>query len=292
MNNLPDITFIGFGEAASAFAQGWQSQQLKIAIKAYDIKTENNLFRPTKLNEYEQQNIHGCINAKTAVAKTNVIFSLVTADRAAEAAKNVATTIGKGQYYFDCNSCAPATKIKNAETINGAGGKYVDVAIMAPVHPLLHRVPILICGDHALEAQNIFSQLSMSAEIVEGQIGQASSIKMVRSIMVKGLEALNAECLLSARKLGISDSIIQSLDKSYPEFDWRKSSGYMLERMTEHGIRRAAEMREVALTVEQIGLKNPMSKATIEWQQTIGDLELKVETKQFEELADMILKKL
>lgn len=292
MRPLSDITFIGFGEAASAFLQGWRSVHLTPNVKAFDIKTQTEAAQHAKLADYKTKNITGCLSSQEATTGTEAIFSMVTADQAAEAAINAAKYIEQGQFYFDCNSCAPETKKANAKIINAAGGRYVDVAVMAPVHPKLHHSPLLICGEYAADALDVFEAMDMKATIVKGEIGQSSSIKMVRSIMMKGLEALSAECFLSARKLGIEQTVMDSLEKTYPDFGWHTRVGYMLERMQNHGIRRAAEMREVALTIEQLGLNNGMTKAAVEWQQTIGDMDIDLNTQEFEPLADVILNNL
>ena len=84
---------------------------------------------------------------------------------------------------------------------------------------------------------------------------------------MKGLEALVCECVLAGAKAGVIETVLDSLDDTYPGFDWRKRSAYMLERMMTHGVRRAAEMREVALTVDLLGLDGAMSRASVGWQQ-------------------------
>ena len=78
---------------------------------------------------------------------------------------------------------------------------------------------------------------------------------MIRSMMMKGLEALVCECVFAGRKAGVIETVLDSLDDTYPGFDWKKRAAYMLERVMTHGVRRAAEMREVALTVDLLGLK-------------------------------------
>ena len=284
-----NITFIGFGVAAIAFTKGWSSNEIIVTINAFDLKTNNLDARKAKLADYTAHNIHGHLQIEHALKNKNPIFCLVTADQADEAAIQCAKYIQPGQLYLDCNSCAPQTKQMNAKFINAAGGKYVDVAIMAPVYPKMHKVPLLICGRYAPLAQTMLKSLGMNVTDLNADTGQASSIKMIRSIMIKGLEALNAECLLSARKLDIDDIILDSLAQDFTNFNWRTRSGYMLERMVQHGKRRASEMREVALTVELLGLNSSMSKAAINWQQTIGDLELNLKDANFKNIADQIL---
>ncbi len=132
----------------------------------------------------------------------------------------------------------------------------------------------------------------MSAAIHDGPVGSSSAIKMIRSIMMKGLEALVCECVLAGRKAGVIETVLDSLDDTYPGFDWRKRSAYMLERVMTHGVRRAAEMREVALTVDLLGLDGAMSRASVGWQQTVGDLGLRSsadEAADYRILADRIL---
>lgn len=295
MQSVIYLTLLGFGEAATAFVKGWKNSapgKPAIEIKAFDIKTCHDKTRASKLADYDSHKISGQRHLQSAIAGTNIIFSMVTADQAAKAALAAAEYIEAGQYYFDCNSCSPVTKKENARIITNTGGLYIDVAIMAPVYPKLHRTPMLISGEDAETALRFFTALNMKASLVEGGVGQSSAIKMVRSIMIKGMEALNAECLLTARKMGVDQTVLQSLEKTFPGFNWPARSGYMLERMMAHGLRRAAEMREAALTVEQMGLNNGMAKATVEWQQLIGELALSPEGDKFEALADRIIKKL
>jgi len=97
------------------------------------------------------------------------------------------------------------------------------------------------------------------------------------------------------RKAGVVETVLDSLDDTYPGFDWRKRSAYMLERVMTHGVRRAAEMREVALTVDLLGLDGAMSRASVGWQQTVGDPGLSStaeEAADYRALADRILARL
>ncbi len=272
MSAQPTVTFIGFGEAGAAFAQGWQEQHLN--LKAFDIKTQSDATRTEMLARYEQFGVKGCDLLSDAVADCDVIFSFVTADQAHLAAKSVLGLCRPGTLFFDCNSCAPDTKRASAKLIEADGGRYVDVAVMAPVHAGLHRTKVHICGPHDAEAHELMQLLQMNVTIQQGDIGQASATKMVRSIMVKGLEATILECVLSARKAGVDELVLESLDQTYPGFNFREKANYMMERVMVHGVRRAEEMREVALTVEQLGLDNHMSKAIVEWQQAVGEMKL------------------
>ena len=69
--------------------------------------------------------------------------------------------------------------------------------------------------------------------------------------MIKDVEALNAKCCLTAQRLGIQPEKIASLTESFDGFDWLRRGWYNLERMSRHGIRRAAEIREVVATIQE-----------------------------------------
>ncbi len=293
LSNTPNIAMLGFGEAGQALAKGWARPDGS-GIAVYDIKTDSadDIVRAGKQADYDAYGVSGCQNVGDALNNADVVFSLVTADQAHIAAGNAADAIGEGTLFFDCNSCAPETKRASAARIEQAGGRYVDAAVMAPVHPALHKVAILVSGPHATAALEVFDALDMNATEAAGDIGYASSIKMIRSVMMKGLEALALECVLAGRKAGVDDVVLDSLDKTYPGFDWKTKAAYMLERSMNHGIRRAAEMREVAKTVADLGFDNGMTKATVDWQQRIGDLALEAGDDDYETRADAIIEAL
>ena len=297
-STLGSIAFLGFGEAARAFLDGWRSGAgFKARISAYDIKTDSPdaQVRAAKRADYAAANVLGASTAPEAVKGAEAVFSVVTADQAHEAALAALPGLARGALFFDCDSCAPQTKARTANEVEAAGGRYVDVAVMAPVHPRLHRTPLLISGPHVEAAAAALAALGMSASVHDGPVGAASSVKMIRSIMMKGLEALMLECVLAGRKAGVIETVLDSLDDTYPGFDWKTKSAYMLERVMTHGLRRAAEMREVALTVDLLGLKGEMSRACVGWQQAIGELGLRAapaEADDYGALADRILAKL
>lgn len=288
MANNRKVSFIGLGEAAGAIAEGWSAGGAT-DILAFDVKVLNEVDRPTFLKRSAALFVQMCEANEQAVRGRDYIFSLVTADSAFEAAEVTTRSIKKGAFYFDCNSCAPGTKRRSAEVIEAAGGRYVDVAVMAPIYPAMHRSPVSVCGPHADAAIEAMLDLDMVPTKVDGEVGAASSIKMVRSIMMKGLEALMVECILAGREAGVDDAVLDSLEKTYPGFGWKERAAYMLERVMVHGQRRAAEMREVAITVDELGLQGRMSKATVGWHQEIGDLRLDPAEDDYRDRADRIL---
>ena len=271
--DLPRITFVGFGEAGHAIASGW-ARSLAAGVRAYDLK----LLDPQAASEVSARagaaGVQAVSNLEEALDGAEMIFSLVTADKALEAAREAVPYLAPGALWLDCNSCAPQTKQKAALLVEEAGGRYVDVAVMAPVYPKRHEVPLLLAGPHAEQAAGIIAKLDMRPKIAGERVGDASSVKMLRSVIVKGLEALTTECLLAARRAGVEDAVLASLQASDPGIDWRARGSYNLERMIVHGARRAAEVQEVCVTLREFGVPDWMSSGTVKWQQAISDLHL------------------
>ena len=105
----------------------------------------------------------------------------------------------------------------------------------------------------------------------EREIGYVSAMKMCRSVMIKGIESLMIEAMTASVAYDVVDQVIPSLDEYFKGKDWRWQAEYMFGRVVEHGERRAAEMREAAKTVAEIGLEPLMTAATAERQQWVAD---------------------
>jgi 3-hydroxyisobutyrate dehydrogenase-like beta-hydroxyacid dehydrogenase len=272
--DLSRLAFLGFGEAAMAFAPACRAR-LDGGLRAFDIKTDTPETEIAKKTDYDRYSIHGMASCADAMKEAELVLSLVTADQALIAAGEAAKTLPPNALYCDMNSVSPDTKRAAAEIIEAAGGRYVDVAVMAPVHPKRENVPLLVSGPHAEAARTAlrgagFADITIAGDIV----GRASAIKMIRSVMVKGLEALFAECLIAAQRADVTEEILASLAESFPAYDWSDRGDYALDRMMIHGKRRAAEMEEVVKTLNGLDLGGSMAQATVAWQHAIGALDL------------------
>lgn len=264
------IALIGFGEAGSTFARsgGWE------AACVFDRKTDTAEAKAMQAR-YDEAGVTGAATLAEALAGRSLVLSLVTADQALAAAEAAAPYLAPNALYCDGNSVAPQTKQEAARAVEAAGAHYVDLAILAPVDPARLAVPLLLSGGHAERAANALAALGFQNISIAGDaVGRASSIKMIRSVMVKGIEALTAECLLAAEAAGVRDEVLASLDASERPRPWEARADYNLDRMLIHGLRRAAEMEEVVKTLEALGTGAAMTRGTVERQRALGTLGL------------------
>lgn len=257
------ISLIGYGEAGSTFARagGWGEAADGAGGNAragvWDL-------RPERLALAAQDGLMVAADAQEALAGREMVLSLVTADSALPAAQEYAAFLPKGAIWADCNSVAPGTKREAAAAIEAAGGCYVDVAVLAPVDPARLNVPLLLAGREAGRAETMLREAGFAnIRIVGDEVGRASAIKMIRSVMVKGIEALTAEMMLAAQEAGVVDEVLSSLDASEKAWPWARRAAYNIERMVTHGVRRAAEMEESAKTLTGLGIEPMMTNGTV-----------------------------
>jgi 3-hydroxyisobutyrate dehydrogenase-like beta-hydroxyacid dehydrogenase len=262
MNDAPVIGFVGFGEAAFHIAKGLRQAGIK-TIAAFDIHSDTpGRGELIRRRAEETATLLVPSNASlTAVA--DIIFSTVTANQARAAAEQTAPHLKSAHLYADLNSVSPGLKQSIAQVVEDSGARFVEVAVMAPVPPYGHQVPLLTGGRHAPEFAARLLSFGMKIETGSARVGDAAATKMCRSIMVKGIEALMTECVLSAQYYGVDEKVLASLGESFPGMDWAKLASYLVGRVVVHGERRAREMEEVAETVREAGVEPMMVEATV-----------------------------
>jgi 3-hydroxyisobutyrate dehydrogenase-like beta-hydroxyacid dehydrogenase len=228
-----------------------------------------------------------------AVRGAQLVISAVTAEQGLQAAEATAAGIEPGAFYVDVNSVSPGVKRASAEAINAAGGRYVEAAVMTAVPPHRIKSPMLLGGPHATAFLEIAQPLGFNARVYSTDYGKASAVKMCRSVMIKGMEALITESLLTARRLGVEDDVLASLGETLPVPDWEAFARYMLTRSLQHGKRRAEEMREVARTVAEAHIDPLMSSSIAERQDIAARLGQGVDLKaDLDGILDALLAKI
>ena len=262
------IALIGFGEAGGILGHDLAKAGAEVTI--FDILLRAEPSRSALLAKAKAANVRACETLLDAVRNADVMISAVTCSAALDVAKESAAALRAGQIHLDINSVSPDAKREMAACVEHSGAAFVEAAVMAPVPPQRLRVPMLLGGKRAAELAPRLRALGMDAKAVSENIGVASAIKMCRSVIVKGLEALAVESMFAARHYGAEDAVLASLAASYPHMGWdAKLPDYLISRVAEHGKRRAAEMCEVGETLASAGIDPLMSLAAAERQDAL-----------------------
>ena len=268
------VGFIGFGEAGSTIAGGLAEAGVD-RIFAFDIAVDDGRLGPT-IRQRAARSSAILVESPAALAQAcDILISTVTSSSALEAATAIAPFLDQRHLYADLNSVSPARKQAIDRAVRNTGARFVEVAVMAPVLPYGHRVPMLIGGPSAALFAEQMVPLGMRCDVLAAPVGAAAAVKMCRSIVVKGLEALMCECMLGASPYEAATHVFASLNESFPGLDWQKLADYMIGRVVVHGERRAREMEEVADTLRAIGVEPIMADATARRQDWSAELNLR-----------------
>ncbi len=273
---LPDdpkswrIGLVGYGEVGRILAEDLRAQGL--AVAAWDLKLASPASAAAPRDHAGQHGVVLAASAAELAAGSDFIVSAVTASQAVPVAADCAPSIRPGAFFLDFNSASPGAKQRAAALVDGAGGRYVEGAVMTSIPPYRIRVPLLLGGASAEALQPVLAALGFAPKVASTTLGVASATKMCRSVMIKGLEAMVIESFTTARHYGVEDGVLASLQETFPGIDWEKQAAYFFERVIEHGRRRSEEVREVAETVREAGLTPWSASGTAERQAWVADL--------------------
>lgn len=263
------ICLIGYGEVGRILAEDLRARG--VAVAAYDLKL-GGAHAPALREHAAAHGVALAASAADAARGAALVISAVTASQAVPVATAVAPALAAEAFFLDFNSASPGAKIRAAEAVHAAAGRYVEGAVMTSVPPYRSRVPLLLGGPHAEALKPLLDELGFAPKVHSPQLGVASATKMCRSVMIKGLEAMVIESFTTARAHGVEDAVIASLKETFPGIDWEKQTSYFFQRVIEHGRRRSEEVREVAVTVREAGLVPHSAAGTAERQAHIADL--------------------
>jgi len=256
------LGFVGFGEASYHVAKGLLAEGVP-HIYAFDIHSSDPARGPKIQARSQELGVKLMDSSAALAASADILISAVTADQAVPAAEQIGPHLTARHLYADLNSISPKAKEQVSAAASANGAVFCEIAVMGPIPPYGHKAPLLLGAPGAERFQQLFAPLGMRMEIVfTDRVGSAAAVKMFRSIVYKGIEALLFECVLGAGQYGAEERVFSSLKESIPGVDWKKLADYMVGRVVVHGERRAREMDEVAKTLEELGIEPIMASAT------------------------------
>ncbi|ABM37473.1 NAD(P)-dependent oxidoreductase [Polaromonas naphthalenivorans] len=269
--NINNIGLVGYGEVGKIFSAGLKEQPGIAAMSVWDLKLAGPATQAAELAHAAAAGVTAQPCLQALCEASDLVISAVTASSTLAVAREAAQFIRPGAIFLDLNSASPGTKQQCAALIDAAGAHYVEAGVMTSVPPYGIRVPMLLGGARAAELAPLLAGWGMDARAVSERLGVASAIKMCRSIMIKGLEALVIESYATARAYGVEDQVLPTLQETFPGIDWSAQGAYFFSRVVQHGQRRAEEMRESANTVREAGFEPLMTAAIATKHQWVAD---------------------
>ncbi|MEI7672885.1 MAG: NAD(P)-binding domain-containing protein [Deltaproteobacteria bacterium] len=219
----PVLGFIGFGEAAFHISSGLHEAGVS-QIVAFDIMAADASLGPLVRSRAESAHVSLMHSLQEMLGIATIIICATSAKYALSIAREAKDYLREGQLYADLNSASPKVKQEIAAIIAQTGALFVDTAVMELVPPHRHKVPMAVSGSGAKQFETLLSPYGMNVTYINEQAGSSSTIKMLRSIFMKGLTSLLLETLTASRKAGVEKEIMASISKTYANNHLRHSS--------------------------------------------------------------------
>src|SRR5579864_4595274 len=178
-----NIGLVGYGEGGRSLAPELGKQE--VTVVAYDIKLRSDQAAQPLRAHAKSHGVALSASHADLAAQADFIVSAVTASQAVPVAGACAPAVKKGAWFLDFNSASPGAKRRAAGLIDGAGGRYVEGAVMTSVPPYRIKVPLLLGGGNARDLAPLLVELGFAAKVASEKLGVASAVKMCRSVMIK-----------------------------------------------------------------------------------------------------------
>lgn len=263
------IGLVGFGEAGASIAGGLVEEGTRVVATDLRLTSEQGDALRAQAAEL---GVDLVADVAEVAERCATILSFVTSSAAVPVAQALAPHVGSGHLVVDANSTSPERVQEVGRALEGTGALVCDVAVMSAVPPHRHRVPMLASGPGARRFVDL--DVGFRVELVDGELGAASAIKMLRSSLIKGLEALLLEFGLAARTFGATGEVLRSITGTLPSEDWEELASYLLTRTVKHATRRGHELEEVADMFRAAGVEPLVAAAAARRLLAAGELGL------------------
>ncbi len=254
----PAVCVLGFGMAGRPIARGLaEAGAAKVRV------WKRPPWRPEHLDASDHPAILMTQSMEEALDGADLVLSLVTPESALDAARSASPFV-RNAVYLDLNTTTPEAKKEIGRVIEAGGGRPVDGAICDPAEVYGHKVVTLISGPEAKRLSEAMARYGMQLQVLSDRVGDASALKVVRSVFTKGLMMTFLEAIEAARRCGIVDELIESIAGTVEGLPLRDLALSLAGTSLIVAERRAQEMEGVVSTLESLGVDSHISAASLE----------------------------
>lgn len=268
------LGLVGFGEVGSTLGQGFRNEGL-IEIASYDKYAFDGPFSELIQSRAAKARVPLVKSPQELARRSEIILSVTPGEASIESAEAFAPHVTAKHVFVDLASATPKIKRSAGQALRDAGANFADASIMGTPHADGHRLPILASGPAAEEFRDVMSPWGLKIELISGELGAASGIKIMRSVIAKGLEALLVECVLGARRYAIDEAVLHSFGRFMDSRPFEEIANFFLVSDVIHAERRAQEARMSVNALEEAGVDAIMTRATAERLEWVSRLDTK-----------------
>jgi 3-hydroxyisobutyrate dehydrogenase-like beta-hydroxyacid dehydrogenase len=267
------FAFIGFGELGSSLAEGI-GRSGGHALRVYTPQRSQPGAAAALEGRLRRSGARRIASQAEALAGARVVLSTVPASASREVAVLCAPLLDRGAYFVDLASAPVHDKEIAAAMVAQAGGLYVDAAVLGTVATSGFAVPIVASGAGAEGFKTLVEREGLVVEVLDALAGQATLLKLLRSVYMKGRDALIVEMMLAARHHGLDDAVAESIKGPGETVPFPALAERVLCALAVHAGRRAEELHASSEVVLDAGIDPLISRAGAEVLRNLARLQL------------------
>ena len=262
MNSAPiRLGLLGFGEAAARLAMDFSQAGFK-DITAYSRSGAKAQPGDPVYQRAEAAGVKLAKSVGTLAKKSDIIIALTPGKAAVPALKKILKYLRPDHLYVDASSNS-AHNMEQAAALIGNTARFVDASVMGPVDIMGLKVPFVASGPHAAEFHDRMTPHGMVITVVGNNPGDASAMKLIRSVLMKGLAMLLLETMEAAQRRNILDAVIEDSSVTFNDIPFQKIIKRYIGGTAVHCERRIHEMKECLELLQDMGSTDRATKSTI-----------------------------
>jgi 3-hydroxyisobutyrate dehydrogenase-like beta-hydroxyacid dehydrogenase len=243
------VALIGYGELGSVLGDALAREH---DVRAWSRSSDGTL----------EDAVHGA----------DLVISAVPGSASEEVAAQVLPLLGPDVCFADLTAATPDAKERAA----AAHPLYADGAVLGTVATSGHEVPIAAAGPGAERFRELVAPAGLRVDVLDGApTGAAARLKLIRSVYMKGRDALVLEMMLAARRLDLEDAVVRSIAGPGEQVPFSELSERVLRALAVHAGRRAEELDSSAALLRELGLEPTMTEAAAERLRRLAELGLR-----------------
>jgi len=271
--HVAEIAFLGFGVLGAALAG-------RLVCSGHSVRAWTRPARDAAGAEalsarMSAAGVYPASSVEQAVSGAAGVLAAVPAGASAEVAAAAAMHLGEGALYVDLSAASPAIKRAGAARLAEQGAYYVDVAVLGTVAVTGWATPMVASGEGAAAFRDLATASDLEVRTIDGSAGDAALVKLLRSVYMKGRDALVVEMLLGARRHGLEDVVMDSIGGPGERVPFRSLSDRVMTGLAVHAGRRAEELASSAEVLRQAGVEPIVTEAGAERLRSLGALGLR-----------------
>jgi 3-hydroxyisobutyrate dehydrogenase-like beta-hydroxyacid dehydrogenase len=268
------FALIGFGELGSSLAEGLGRSAANL-VRAYAPERSQPAAAAALQERLRRSGAQRSASVAEAVTGATVVLCAVPASASAEVAEECAPLLDRGAYYVDLATAPVNDKLRAAAIVAQAGALYVDAAVLGTVATSGFEVPIVASGPGAQGWKTLVDTEGLVVDVLDAPAGHATLLKLLRSVYMKGRDALVLEMMLAARRYGLEDRVAESIKGPGEMVPFPALAERVLCALAVHAERRAQELLASSDVVRAAGVEPVISRAGAEVLARLAALELR-----------------